>query len=256
MEHQRLPPLGMAWGVLPTPSTAVPLQPFKPTGMHYSRTLFVPSRSGDVATGNFTILNAGTLNLTSVTYGVVNETDPRVAAIIVACSNFVLNGTLPAGASLLQCTEKLNFTNVTFIEPGDVVFNLTAAANGVSQQSRQVTVRVDNTPSLSMKVNSSQCTAPRRAGAFQQAAPAGFCRANFFFQGQQCSCAEVCCKQHRDCLAWLCSTITADGQLLLLLLLLQVAASSALMPSAWSTQAACALSLMTSLLTAPLAARL
>jgi len=135
------------------------------------------SRAGDVATGNFTILNAGTLNLTSVTYGVVNETDPRVAAIIIACKNFAQNGTLPAGASLLQCTEQLSFSNVTFIEPGDVVFNLTAAADGVSQQSRQVTIHVDNTPSLSMKVNSSQCTAPRRAGASGMV-PTGTCRAS------------------------------------------------------------------------------
>ena len=94
----------------------------------------------------------------------VNDTDPRVAAIILACNSFVLNGTLPAGSSLVQCTELLNFKNVTFIEGGDVVFNLTATADGVPQQTQQVTMRVDNTPSLTLTLNSSQCAAPASAG--------------------------------------------------------------------------------------------
>lgn len=123
-----------------------------------------PAPTGDIAKGNFTILNAGTLNLTHVTYGAVNETDPRVAAMLIVCSAFQQNGTLAAGTDLLRCTEELRFANVTFIEGGDVVFNLTAAADGAPLESRLVTIHVDNTPSLTLKLNSSKCTKPAKAG--------------------------------------------------------------------------------------------
>ena len=120
--------------------------------------------TGTVATGNFTLGNTGTLNLTSVTYTpTTNAADPRVAAVMLACAGFQQNGSLPAGSSLRQCTETLNFSNITFIEGGDVVFNISAAADGGVLSTQEVTIRVDNTPSLSLGLNTSKCSAPTAA---------------------------------------------------------------------------------------------
>lgn len=114
-----------------------------------------------VATSNLTWGNSGTVNLTHVTLGTSsNVADPRVAAIIVACAGFTQNGTLPAGSSLLQCTETLNFQNVTYIEGGDVVFNITATADNGVVRSQQVTIPVSNAPALTLKLNTSKCSAP------------------------------------------------------------------------------------------------
>lgn len=116
---------------------------------------------GTNALGNFTLLNNGTVNLTNVVYSVSPDTlDPRVAAVVVVCSNLAQNGSLPAGSGIVQCTEAFNFNNITYIEGGDVVFNITAAASGLAAQSQQVTIHVDNTPSLTLALNTTKCAAP------------------------------------------------------------------------------------------------